>query len=188
MGVGAMMAGGNPANGREKDDFYPTPWQVTRALVQEIGFDSLKVLEPAAGNYAMAAEIERAGYQVEALDINPRDDRVKQGNFFDLKATDAKTIITNPPFNLARKFIEHSFDVLKVSNLALLLKSTFWHASTRSDLFERYPPTHVCALTWRPDFMSKGNPTMDCCWFVWTDNNDDRVTEYRLLKKPEETQ
>lgn len=183
MGLGSAMAGGNPREGREVDDFYPTPWAVTRALMREVNFGIGPILEPAAGNYAMATEIERAGYEVTAIDLMPRDPRVIPGDFFDLRVSDCPTIITNPPFKLAAKFIEHSLDVLKADNLALLLKSTFWHAASRSGLFERHPPSCVYALTWRPDFMDRGGPTMDCSWFVWSWG--DRTTKYKLLHKPE---
>lgn len=183
MGIGAAMTGGNPKEGRQKDDFYPTPSEVTRALLARLTFGPGLVLEPAAGDYRMASDIEGAGYSVQASDIAPRDDRVAQGDFFAMTETRASTVITNPPFSLAQRFIEHSLDTLKVQGLALLLKSTFWHAARRSALFERHPPSHICALTWRPDFLNKGGPTMDCSWFVWLPNRDG-TTRYLLLKRP----
>ncbi len=75
-------------------------------------------------------------------------------------------IVTNPPYKLAAEFIERalSFDLPFV---AILLKSTFWHAKRRQGLFERRPPTHIHPLTWRPDFMNLGAPTMETMWCAW---------------------
>ena len=38
MGIGAAMAGGNPTTGRQENDFYPTPSDVTKALLYEYDF------------------------------------------------------------------------------------------------------------------------------------------------------
>lgn len=167
MGLGAMMAGGNPAEGREENDFYPTPPEVTRSLLKRLTFGDRTILEPAAGNYMMAAEIERAGYKVIASDIEPQDPRVIKRDFFTMTETEAQVVITNPPFNLAERFITHSLEVLQVDYLALVLKSTYWHAKSRVQLFNRLPPVMILPLTWRVDFMNKGRPTMDCSWMVW---------------------
>lgn len=182
MGLGAMMAGGNPAEGREVDDYYPTPPEVTRALLRDFNFGKRIILEPTGGDYRMAAEIEGAGYSVIASDINPRDPRVWARDFFEIRETPATALITNPPFNLAKRFVEHGMGVLKMEVMALLLKSTFWHASTRSKLFEKHPPAVINALTWRPDFKNQGAPTMDCSWFIWK-HDYKGPTQYRLMHK-----
>jgi hypothetical protein len=182
MGLGSAMAGGNPLEGREKDDFYPTPPEVTRALLAKFDFGPGKILEPAAGDYMMAGELESYGYDVEASDLNPRDPRVVERDFLTMTETDARTIITNPPFVLAEQFIEHALGVLKVHNLALVLKSTYWHAVTRQPLFARFRPSVVCPLTWRPDFLNKGRPTMECSWIIWLGDHAG-PTEYLPLNK-----
>jgi hypothetical protein len=182
MGLGSAMAGGNPLTGRMEDDFYPTPSEVTHALLGEFHFGRGKILEPAAGDYAMASVLEANGYQVEASDVTPRDPRVMQRDFLTMTKTDAGAIITNPPFNLAQQFIEHALGVLRVSVLALVLKSTYWHAVTRQPLFQRFRPSFVCPLTWRPDFLQKGRPTMECSWVVWMDTHMG-PTQYLPLNK-----
>jgi len=96
-------------------------------------------------------------------------------------------IITNPPFNLSEQFIRHAIGQAGV--VAMLLKSQYWHAQKRIDLFKEYPPAYVLPLTWRPDFLFdqrangvKGSPTMEVHWTVWVQGDYD--TRYRLLKKP----
>lgn len=97
----------------------------------------------------------------------------------------ASAIVTNPPFKLAAEFIRRAHE-LKTPVVAMLLKSQYWHAQSRAALFEEFPPSHVLALTWRPDFcfgQRGGAPTMECLWTVWTEG--DTETKYRILRKPE---
>jgi len=107
MGLGAAMAGGNPAEERQDRDFYPTPDEVTVALLGVEKFEGA-VYEPACGNGAMAKVIEAAGYKVIASDIHPLGYGVER-DFFTVKTPLRHlNIITNPPFDLSVKFIEHA--------------------------------------------------------------------------------
>lgn len=173
--IGAAMAGGNPKDGREKNDFYPTPPECTEALMayeQEFirahqPFDA--IWEPACGDGAITRVLLDHEFGVISTDIADL-------YAFGLSGVDflegeplhtGRPIITNPPFNLAHKFIERALGDCDAPYLALLLKSTYWHAARRYTLFTDYPPSVVYPLTWRPDFMNKGAPTMDCSWMVW---------------------
>ena len=83
-------------------------------------------------------------------------------------------IITNPPFSLAEKFIERAWEFKKP--FALLLKSQYWHAARRYDLFERCTPSAIFPLTWRPDFLGEGgSPLMDVMWVVWKFGPDEPI-------------
>lgn len=181
MGIGSAMAGGNPREGRQEDDFYPTPPEPTIALLQAERFDGI-VHEGACGDGTMAKIIEAFGYKVIASDLVNRGYGV-QRDFFSITRPVAHNIITNPPFDLADDFIKHSMETLRPRKLALLLKATFFHAKKRQELFERFPPRIIMPLTWRVDFLGKGRPTMECSWFVWHRGNNE-YPQYRLLAKP----
>lgn len=183
------MSGGNPAEARQEDDFYPTPPEPTIALLRRYNFGKRVIHECAAGDLAMASVIEQFGYAVVASDLVLRtaEQGVIQQDFLTLEKPLAPVVITNPPFNLAAKFIEHGMGELQLDGLALLLKSTFFHASTRLPLFERFKPKVVAPLTWRPDFLGKGRPTMDVSWFIWMRGNENYPV-YRPLRKPEAPQ
>jgi hypothetical protein len=139
----------------------------------------MSVLEPTAGEGKMASVIREYGCEVDEVDI------VRHGidylTWDPPKRYDA--IITNPPFKIAEAIIRKA---LKESDrVAMLLKSQFWHARKRLYLFNEYPPTCICPLTWRPDFMygSRGGaPTMECIWTIWSPGR--RVTEYIPLRRP----
>jgi hypothetical protein len=173
MGLGSMMAGGNPADerGRQVNDWYPTPFEVTKAVMPKLRLHSnSKVWEPCAGNGAMVDEIKIGvpGISVFASDICSQRSDIVEANFFDYtEPPDGHDyLITNPPFNLAADIIDHAFKI-GVKSMALVLKATYWHAKGRKALFDRHTPSFVMPLTWRPDFMGLGRPTMEISWVVW---------------------
>jgi hypothetical protein len=181
-GLGAMMAGGNPAEGRQAGDFYATPGEVTIALCAvEIFMGTIH--ECASGNGAMARVLESCGYKVFGTDINPQG-YGSQKDLFEIKEPIGDNIVTNPPFNLAGDMILHIHAYLKPRKLALVLKSTYWHAASRHELFTLTQPARIYPLLWRPDFLNKGAPTMDVSWVVW-DRDHSGPTQYIPLPKPE---
>jgi len=186
-GVGAMMAGGNPdkKRGRQEDDFYPTPKEVTRALMRVIPpRPNEKWWEPCCGDGSMANTLTSFGASVLATDINPRDFGDRQDFFDVLSLPDGVTsIITNPPFDIAEKFIRHAWETLKVEQMALVLKATYWHAASRQALFRDCTPCVIMPLTWRPDFLGLGRPTMEVMWCLWDRKSDDAPPLYIPLSK-----
>ena len=159
------IIGANPANGRSKLDFYPTPPEVTFALLNFLGIPKNKTIwEPACGEMDMANAMKSMGYSVIATDIALGQD------FLTAQLPQCDWIITNPPFGVSDKFILRCAEHGKP--FALLLKSQYWHAKKRYGLFEKIRPTFVCPLTWRPDFQFKKHdtrrsPLMDVQWCIW---------------------
>ncbi len=178
-----QLAGGNSRGDRRALDFYPTPKNVTVALLDFLDIPKGRIIwEPCCGDHAMSNVIKSYGYSVLESDIIYGDDFLKT-----TKKCDA--IITNPPFKLAEEIIKKAVTESRI--VAMLLKSQFWHAKKRHDLFKKFPPTYVLPLTWRPDFLEhtrkpgdkKGRPTMDVCWSVWKFPLNSQ-TVYRPLEKP----
>lgn len=162
-------------------DFYPTPSDVTIALMDFLKLPKGKIWEPACGDGAMAKVIERYGHLVWPTDIRDTEYSWLKHDFL---ATEVPycfdAVITNPPFNNAHKFIK---EALRHSNIVcMLLKSQYWHAASRVTLFNKYKPSWVLPLTWRPDFTGEGASQMDVLWTVWM--KDDQVTKYMPLHKP----
>ena len=181
MGIGAAMAGGNPRDGREDRDFYPTPIDVTLALLEAETFGP-RVLEPACGDGAIARILEGRGHTVIGTDIEPLGYGERR-DFYELEEDLEADLVTNPPFDQAARFIRHARETIKPRKMALLLKSTFFHAKTRRPLFEEHTPSAVYPLTWRPDFMNKGRPVLEVAWFVWT-RGSNGYPSYRPLPRP----
>lgn len=176
------IIGANPAGKRSETDFYPTPPDVTEALLGFLKLPKTTVVwEPACGEMDMVSAMQRAGYSVIATDIKYGQD------FLEEPLRECDWIITNPPFCVADKFIKRCVEHGKP--FALLLKSQYWHAQKRRDLFFAHPPIAVCPLTWRPDFLFKkrkerGKPLMDVMWCIWKPLHKD-TTIYHPLNKPE---
>ena len=176
--LGSRIAGGNTAYNRSAADFYPTPPDVTYALLDFLASPAgAKIWEPACGQGHMVKAMEQKGYSVIGTDLSSGTD------FLECAAMPCDWIITNPPFSLADKFIERCAQHGKP--FALLLKSQYWHAKKRLAIFKNTPPTYICPLTWRPDFMfgqrGSGSPLMDVMWCVWGERG---FTQYLPLERP----
>lgn len=169
-------------NTRRSLDYYPTPPDVTQALLAFLALAPCRVWEPACGDGAMSKVMIDSGHTVFSSDI--RETGYGQGGIDFLTAHQAcDAIITNPPFAASEEFIRHA--LTQAETVAMVLKSQYWHAAKRQRLFAELPPAYVLPLTWRPDFMSGergGSPTMDVLWTVWLKDQVD--THYRLLGRP----
>lgn len=179
--IGSRIAGGNTAYSRNKSDFYPTPPEVTQALLDFLGLrPGTKVWEPACGEGHMVDVLIKNGLAVHASDISMGIDYLTA----DLPSGGVDWIITNPPFSLAEQFIRRSGE--HGIPFAMLVKSQYWHANKRFFLFYENKPAYILPLTWRPDFLFKtrgsGSPLMDVMWCVWIPGAT--KTEYRPLLKP----
>lgn len=187
-GLGAAMQGSGPKTLRRANDFYPTPANVTQALldreIYRIRSHGGTVWEPCAGDGAMVRVLEAYGLSVFASDVEPRHDGIDTANFLMAKRAPAKAMITNPPFALAADIIEHALATLKLDYVALLLKSTYWHADKRASLWQRFRPSSLYPLTWRVDFTLGGNPVMDVSWTIWDRRSAQSHCHYVPLPRP----
>ena len=184
------LANGGDQSKRRELDYYPTPPEATHALMKFLSGKGIVkreslVWEPACGNGSMSSVISEYVDDVHSTDI--RGTGFGSGGVDFLSATfDCDAVITNPPFALSEQFIVHALKQAPV--VAMLLKSQYWHAQKRVELFNKNRPAYVLPLTWRPDFLFdqradgvKGAPTMEVHWTVWVDG--DSETKYMLLQK-----
>lgn len=186
----AMLAGsglyGDEGAGRREGDFYPTPYDATRALIRSLTTPGAgpvywgdfaewdwwegacgeghicRVLEERGVNRIFATDLADRGYGVPGVDFTtapwPKGARKRKTG-----------IITNPPYerHLCPAFIRHAVVTLKARRVAMLLKATYWHAAERQGLFNECRPAGIYPLTWRLDFTGGGSPAMETAWMVW---------------------
>ena len=193
MNAHIQLTGAGSAEKRRELDFYPTPPEVTHALMQFLtseGHRPKTIWEPASGCGSMSSVLELYADYVYSSDIRTGDDVYGERgkDFLGSNMDYIDAIITNPPFALSEQFITHAIGQARL--VAMMLKSQYWHAAKRLELFEKFPPSYVLAMTWRPDFLfdqrdngKRAAPTMECHWTVWIQGESD--TKYRLLKKPQ---
>ncbi len=161
---------------RETHDFYPTPPDVTRALLavegerlRELG----SVWEPAAGDGAMVREIAAFGLPVVASDLIDRGcPQAEIRSFYDFSTTMAPAIVTNPPYCEINardgngRWLIHSLS-LGAQYVAFFLNWDWPAALGLKPILSRNPISRVYVCRWKVDFTGKGSPPQRNAWFIW---------------------
>ena len=182
--AGAKLAGGNPENGRVEDDYYATNPEAVKMLLTKYTFDAHTILEPCIGGGHIANAIN--DFYTTKREITGMDlvDRGYPGTIvadFLTYKTDKKYegIITNPPYSLAKDFVENGMELLEVDGqMAMFLKIQFLEGAKRKELFDKYPPKYIYVFrnrmaTWNsglekdPKTGKRWATTMCHAWFVW---------------------
>lgn len=167
-------------------NFFPTPHDATRALIRSLttpgagpvywgDFVDWAWWETACGEGHVCRVLEERGVrEIYATDLADRGYGTPGVDFtraaWPAGADPKKTgIITNPPYerHLCPAFIRHAVVDLGAQRVAMLLKSTYWHAAERQGLFNECRPAAIYPLTWRLDFTGEGSPALETAWMVW---------------------
>lgn len=173
---------------RREDDFYPTPWDATEALmiVEEaflLGYEDVD--EPACGDGAMAEVIRGHGKRVHASDLIYRGYGIGEQDFLKQDAKkNSQALITNPPFIHAEDFIRLAH-ARGYQYIAMLLKANYFHAQKRIPLFREFRPVRVHPVGWRVDFTGGGSNHFDCIWVVWVPAEQGHTEYCQPLERPE---
>lgn len=153
----------NNTGKRHKSDFYQTPYCLTWLL---LGKEDLvgSVLEPACGDGAIVRVLPRCD---ECYDMDV--DFLKETRSFG-------TVITNPPFSLAKEFILKAKEVA-TNKIILLLPLSYLYGKDRYDVIYRdrdFPLKKVYVFTRYPmleDVVREDGKhktgMMVYAWFVW---------------------
>jgi hypothetical protein len=157
---------------RKERDLYETPEWVTEALLPHID-QPKRIWEPACGSGKMSRVLARAPHWCIATDIHdtegcPLDFLKAEGPADD----ELDAIITNPPYEAATEFVETALAFMQPNfgMVAMLLRTDFDHAKTRSRLFAGHPAfSKKLVLTKRIKWFedSKGQPSFNHAWFIW---------------------
>ncbi len=168
------VRGQAPLENRSRDDFYPTPPEMTRALLAVEQFDG-PIWEPACGDGAMSRELEAAGYAVTSTDLIDRGYGTG-GRDFLMEREGAENIVTNPPFKLVEEFIRHSVQRAN-RKVAILGRLGLLEGQERRKLWDAYPMARVwvfsrriaCVKPGDPAYGSKGGKggMIAYAWYVW---------------------
>jgi hypothetical protein len=151
---------------RKERDLYETPEWVTDCVISYIDVQR-NIWEPACGSGKMVYALMKHGMNVYGSDVEAGQD------FMIMELPKGFTaIVTNPPYALAREFIERALMLTKPVNgvVAMLLRTDYDHAKTRQHLFggcEQF--WHKVVLTKRIRWIegSTGSPSFNHAWFIW---------------------
>ncbi len=169
---------------KEGPDFYPTPSWGTKLLLVNENFNGT-ILEPCAGNGAMAEEIVMVygRNNVVASDLYDRGYGTGGVDVFSITAR-TTNFVTNPPFNIASEILEHALDITD-EKVCLLLRLAFVESKNRYERFYRTnPPTRVWVFSERLSMYPEGYPvkgggTTCHAWFVWSKKEKQGSTELK---------
>lgn len=179
---GTNLAGTSTTRERVKDDYYATPYDSTRALLDNVKFYG-NFLEPCVGGGHIAEVIKKhypnePVYCMDLVDRGYPNTLVDDFLTYDFLDQKFDNIITNPPYSLAQEFLEKS---MKITNnggkVAMFLKIQFLEGVKRLEMFKKYPPKYIYVFTKRQNPWRNGSPldekgkpwssTMCFAWFVW---------------------
>lgn len=167
-----MMVGTRTAGYMQGPDFYETPPEATLALLGREAFYG-GVWEPACGLGAISQVIAANGQHVVSSDLNDHGYGSSGVDFLAQQKLLAPNIVTNPPFNIATKFIQHALS-LRPAKAAFLLRLAFLEGMRRRKLYDAMPPARVLVFSKRLPRMhrfgyegKKTTSTIAFAWFVW---------------------
>jgi hypothetical protein len=158
--------------GRSAIDFYPTPAEATNALLDNVNFNA-QIWECACGDGAISKVLEKRGHKTLSTDLYDYGFGTSGINFLHASnATLPYDIITNPPFNLAERFIDHAIYELDCQRVALLLKLAFLEGQKRSRQLESTPLEKVLVFRKRLTMTrggeaQKSSGMIAFAWFIW---------------------
>lgn len=179
---GGQLAGGNSTSKREENDFYATDPKTLKLFLYEFWKDNSfegDILEPACGQGHISKTLKEMLPNFNIISTDLIDRGYGQGglNFLthDYGRT-FNTVITNPPFSLAKEFIEKSLEITD-KYVIMLCKIQLLEGVKRKDMFLNTPLKYIYVHTTRQATWKEGKSTdskgkkwattMCLAWFVW---------------------
>lgn len=155
---------------REKDDFYSTPPEGTRALLAVEKFEG-PIWEPACGEGHISKVLIESGYEVISSDLVERGYGESRVDFLMEWTPRAPNIITNPPFKNSTSFIKKALS-LSTGKIALLMRLQALEGAERAAVYRESPLARVHVFSRRLTLLKNGNPIdstgmMAIAWFVF---------------------
>jgi hypothetical protein len=163
---------------RHAHEYYATPEWAVRRLLEHRKLHG-HILDPTAGSGAILKAIRNFGYSnpMTAVEIR-REEEEKLKEYGEVFITDFlkwqpqqkyDTIITNPPFNIAKEIIMKCHEIrAEKGQIIMLLKTAHLETGDRYNFWQKYPVSYLYALSERPYF--EGDNVTDqaaYAWYVW---------------------
>ena len=159
---------------REKNDFYATPPEAVELFLDNFKLKGT-ILEPSCGMGHISEVLKSEGYDVISKDLIDRGYGITGCDFMNETET-YDTVITNPPFKIAKEFVEKGLEVAN-HQVIMLLKLQFLESEARRDFFANTPLKEIYVHSKRIACWKGGEPlnekgkkwagTQAYAWFVW---------------------
>ena len=123
---------------RETHYFYATDHCAIDYLLAGGVKLSRNIWEPSCGEGHLSKRLEELGYNVKSTDLIYRNYGDGGIDFLQCQEKFAGDILTNPPYSLAQRFVEHALELIPDGNKVIMfLKLTFLEGKKRRVLFDR---------------------------------------------------
>lgn len=164
---------------REKNDYYATdPIAIDVLLDDGNAILNEYIWECSTGEGHLSKRLIERGYTVRSTDLIFREYGIGGVDFLQQKPQHFKgDILTNPPYKLAKEFIEHALEIIQEGNkVFMFLKLQFLEGKSRKELFKKYPPKCVYISSSRilcaknGDFekaKKNGGSAVAYAWYEW---------------------
>jgi hypothetical protein len=155
-------------------DLYETPVCAVEALLR---VESLphRLWEPACGRGAIVNVLRARGHEVLASDLVDYGDPThfyRRDFLTEPLPKDCKAIITNPPYQLAEKFVRHAIEICPL--VIMLLRLGFYESVRRTDILECCGLARIHVFKKRLPMMHRDNwqgpkasSAIPFAWFVY---------------------
>lgn len=158
----------------EEHDFYPTPKFAVEELLKRESFEGGVIWECACGDGAISEILKQNGHIVFSTELIDRGyGEIRNLDFLSVEdpIMRSDSIITNPPFKLAKPFIEKALQ-LTGNKVIMLLRLAFLESENRYEMFQTTPLRTVYVFSKRLTMSAKGEGAkkggmIPFAWFVW---------------------
>ena len=175
---GTSLVGGSVNFERVENDFYATNPKSVLSLLEVEDFNNGTILEPCCGQGHISKVLtENTNSSVRSFDLVDRGYGIGDYNFLTESYSYYDYVVTNPPYKLAKEFIDKSLQIAN-KKVAMFLKIQFLEGQSRKDWFKSTPLKTVYVFSkrqnpWRngesinPNTGKEWSNTMCFAWFVW---------------------
>ena len=157
---------------RVESDWYIEPaWSVDGLVAAERPFIG-RVLDPCCGAGNIPTRLRAAGYDAGGSDLVDRGYGGAHGIDFLSTYLPADSYVMNPPYGLAREFIDRALELSK-DRVCVLLRLAFLEGQVRSQWLATTPLARVWVSRRRISMPPGGSEvkaaggTIAYAWFVW---------------------
>ena len=191
-------------------DYYATDLQAIRDFINAARSDdgtistglvdtNVKVLDPCAGGSEGAicsipmsypqvlSEFGFASSDIDTIDIRQDSLATIKGDYLKMDCRGKyDLIISNPPFQLAVQFVEHSLDIVKPNGHVIFLQRlNFLGSQARKPFFQKNMPEAVFVHSKRIRFTQpsgkSGTDSIEYAHYVWVKDGKARKTSFLRL-------
>lgn len=179
-----MGASNHTEKERQNEDYYATSPEAAEWLLKIENIDKNKPIWECSSDCDHLANVfKKHGYEVRTSDLVKRLETTEELDFLKQNEIWNGTIITNPPYKMAKEFVYKAMETVTDGNkVCMFLKLQFLEGKGIRKLFKEYPPKTIWVSSSRlmcaknGDFetmIQGGGSSVSYMFMVFTPNNKD---------------